>query len=84
MRAKWHIAPQVKVTDCTLRDGEQQAGIALTTEDKVAIAKQLDKLGVHEIEVGTPAASDADREAARQIAALGLKRSKVTALARVK
>lgn len=84
VRAKWNIAPTVKITDCTLRDGEQQAGIALTTEDKVAIAIQLDKLGVHEIEVGTPAASNADREAARQIAALGLKKSKVTALARAK
>lgn len=84
IRTKWHIPNTVKIADCTLRDGEQQAGITLTVEDKVAIARQLDKLGVHEIEVGTPASSDTDREAARQIVALDLKRSKITALARAK
>lgn len=84
VQANWHFAPKIKIADCTLRDGEQQAGIALTADDKVAIALQLDKLGVQEIEVGTPAASDADREAAKRIVDLGLKNAKVTALARGK
>lgn len=52
-----------------------------TKEDKIAIAKQLDKLGVHEIEVGMPSVSEEDTEAAKAIVSLGLK-SRVTALAR--
>lgn len=82
VRAQMHLAKQIKLADCTLRDGEQQAGIVYTKEDKIAIARQLDKLGIHEIEVGTPASSDEDREAARAIAHLGLTKAKTTALAR--
>ena len=73
--------PQVKIADCTLRDGEQQAGIVFTKQDKVDIAHALDRLGVYEIEAGTPASSDEDRQAIEQIASAGLK-AKVSALAR--
>ncbi len=82
VREKLYLAPQIKLTDCTLRDGEQQAGVVFTADDKVKIAKQLDRLGVHEIEVGTPASSEEDHEAARIIAHLDLHKAKVTALAR--
>ena len=81
-RTELHIAGDLKLADCTLRDGEQQAGIVYTKEDKIAIARQLDKLGVHEIEVGTPASSDEDKEAARAIARLGMCKARTTALAR--
>lgn len=77
-----HFADKLKLADCTLRDGEQQAGIVYTKDDKIAIAKQLDKLGVHEIEVGTPASSEEDKEAARAIAHLDLNKARTTALAR--
>jgi isopropylmalate/homocitrate/citramalate synthase len=70
-----------KVADCTLRDGEQQAGLVFSREDKVEIAKRLDSLGVHDLEVGTPAISDDDRQAVADIAALGL-RAQISALAR--
>jgi isopropylmalate/homocitrate/citramalate synthase len=72
---------EVRIADCTLRDGEQQAGIVFTKQDKVDIARALDRLGVYEIEAGTPASSDEDREAIEEIAVGGLK-AKISALAR--
>lgn len=78
---QYDFAEKIIIADCTLRDGEQQAGIVFTKEDKVAIAKQLNKLGVHEIEVGMPAVSQEDMDAAQAILALGLN-SKATALSR--
>src|SRR5207244_3740495 len=70
-----------RVSDCTLRDGEQMAGVVFTREDKVEIARQLDALGIDDLEVGTPAVSDEDCLAASDIAGLGL-RATITALAR--
>jgi len=76
------LFPQaVRVADCTLRDGEQQAGIVFTRQDKVDIARALDRLGVYEIEAGTPASSEEDRQAIEEIAGSGLK-AKISALAR--
>jgi isopropylmalate/homocitrate/citramalate synthase len=69
------------ISDCTLRDGEQMAGVVFTRDDKVEIARQLDALGVRDIEVGTPAVSDEDRQATETIAASGL-RASISALAR--
>ena len=77
------FAPTIRVADCTLRDGEQQAGIVLNPDDKVAIARKLDELGVYEIEAGTPASSREDRDAVETIAAAGLK-AKVSGLARAR
>lgn len=71
----------VKIADCTLRDGEQQPGLVFSRDDKVTIARQLDKLGVYEIEAGMPAVSDEDSKAISDIVNLGLK-SKISALAR--
>ncbi|MGG3891341.1 2-isopropylmalate synthase [Metabacillus fastidiosus] len=48
---------KIHMFDTTLRDGEQSPGVHLTTEEKVAIAIQLEKLGVDRIEAGFPAAS---------------------------
>src|SRR5215470_2689284 len=51
------FAPQLKIHDVTLRDGEQQTAVVFRREEKVAIAKQLDALGIHRIEAGMPAIS---------------------------
>ena len=59
---------RVIIFDTTLRDGEQAAGGSLNVQDKLAIARQLEKLGVDVIEAGFPASSPGDFEAVRLIA----------------
>ncbi|EDX84946.1 homocitrate synthase [Synechococcus sp. PCC 7335] len=62
----------IYINDTTLRDGEQAAGIAFGLEEKVAIAKFLDAIGVQELEVGIPAMGQAEAQSIRAIANLGL------------
>lgn len=57
------------IFDTTLRDGEQAPGIALTPDEKVAIAHQLSKLAVDVLEAGFAASSPGDFEAVSRIAA---------------
>lgn len=52
----------VEIYDTTLRDGSQLEGISFTVEDKLRIARQLDRLGVHFIEGGWPGANPKDDE----------------------
>jgi 2-isopropylmalate synthase len=59
---------RVKFLDTTLRDGEQSAGIGMTVEKKMEIAKQLEKLRVDIIEAGFPASSPGDFQAVSDIA----------------
>ncbi|MDQ1336092.1 MAG: hypothetical protein QG552_3042, partial [Thermodesulfobacteriota bacterium] len=78
----WHVSPwnyveevtkdfqapeTVKIHDITLRDGEQQAGIIFTKDDKIRIAEKLAEVGVHRIEAGMPAVSPNDEAAIREI-----------------
>jgi isopropylmalate/homocitrate/citramalate synthase len=67
-----NLPPKVAFHDITLRDGEQQAGIALTREDKVAIAKRLAAAGVDRIEAGMPIVSPQDEAAISDIVQLDL------------
>jgi len=60
------------VYDSTLRDGEQMPGVHFTRDQKVAIARKLDEVGVHQIEAGFPAVSDGERESVKTIAGLAL------------
>jgi 2-isopropylmalate synthase len=59
---------KVYIFDTTLRDGEQSAGIGFTIDEKLAIARQLERLGVDIIEGGFPASSPGDLEAVSLIA----------------
>lgn len=59
---------QVIIFDTTLRDGEQSPGAAMTKEEKIRIARQLEKLGVDVIEAGFAAASPGDFDAIHSIA----------------
>lgn len=72
----------VKIFDTTLRDGEQTPGVSLTPEEKLEIARQIDKLGVDTIEAGFPITSKGEVEAIKRIAKEGL-RAEICGLARV-
>ena len=72
---------RVRVFDTSLRDGEQAPGFSMTPAEKLALARQLDALGVDIIEAGFPIASDGDFAAVRTIAS-ELRRPVVAALAR--
>jgi 2-isopropylmalate synthase len=61
--------PAFHVYDTTLRDGAQQEGLSLSVEDKLAIARHLDELGVGFIEGGWPGAIPKDTEFFRRAAA---------------
>ena len=69
------------IFDTTLRDGEQSPGASMTKEEKVRIAKQLEKLRVDVIEAGFPAASQGDFESVQAVASV-VKDSIVCGLAR--
>ena len=62
------MVDKVLIFDTTLRDGEQSPGVALTTADKMEIARQLEKLGVDIIEAGFPKTSPGDFDAVQAIA----------------
>jgi len=72
---------QLIIFDTTLRDGEQSPGAAMTKEEKIRIARQLEKLGVNVIEAGFAAASPGDFDAIHAIAEI-IKESTVCSLAR--
>jgi isopropylmalate/homocitrate/citramalate synthase len=63
----------VQFYDTTLRDGEQSAGVVLTPQQKLEIARALDSLGVGRIEAGFPRVSSDDAEAFGLIAKAELK-----------
>ena len=56
------------IFDTTLRDGEQSPGASMTKEEKVRIAKGLERMHVDVIEAGFPIASTGDFEAVKAVA----------------
>lgn len=72
---------RIRILDTTLRDGEQTAGVRLSSIRKLDIARQLERYGVDIIEAGFPASSNAEAASVTAIA-LSLKRAAVCALCR--
>ena len=69
------------IFDTTMRDGEQSPGASMTREEKIRIARQLERMRVDVIEAGFPAASNGDFEAVRAVANV-IKDSTVAGLCR--
>ena len=75
------MSDKLIIFDTTLRDGEQSPGASMTKEEKVRIAKGLERMGVDVIEAGFPIASPGDFEAVQAVAR-SVKTSTVCGLAR--
>ena len=75
------MADKLIIFDTTLRDGEQSPGASMTRDEKLRIARQLERLKVDVIEAGFAASSNGDFEAVQAIAN-AIKDSTVCSLAR--
>ena len=62
------MSQQLIIFDTTLRDGEQSPGASMTKDEKLRIARQLERLRVDVIEAGFAASSNGDFECVRAIA----------------
>ncbi len=74
---------RITIFDTTLRDGEQSPGCSMNLQEKLRMARQLDKLGVDVIEAGFPIASDGDYESVEAVAR-EVRRPRIAALARAR
>jgi 2-isopropylmalate synthase len=72
---------KIAIFDTTLRDGEQSPGCSMFLDEKVKMARQLERLGVDVIEAGFPIASDGDFESVRTVAE-ECRTARIAALAR--
>jgi 2-isopropylmalate synthase len=70
---------KLSIYDTTLRDGAQREGVSFSVEDKMRIARRLDRLGVDYIEGGWPGANPKDSQFFNQAKGLGLTHAKLTA-----
>ncbi|PAF49584.1 2-isopropylmalate synthase [Helicobacter sp. 12S02232-10] len=75
------MSEMIKIFDTTLRDGEQSPGASMNIEEKIKIAKQLEKLGVDIIEAGFAASSPGDFEAIERISQV-VRKSTICSLCR--
>ena len=69
----------IEIYDTTLRDGTQRKDISLSCNDKIAIAKRLDDLGVAFIEGGWPGSNPKDVEFFERAAKIQWKNAKIAA-----
>ncbi|HEY9232974.1 MAG TPA: citramalate synthase, partial [Blastocatellia bacterium] len=70
---------RVRIYDTTLRDGTQGEGVAFSVEDKLAVARKLDELGVDYIEGGWPGSNVKDAEFFARARTLDLRRARLAA-----
>ena len=70
---------KIKILDTTLRDGTQSAGVSASVDDKLKIARVLDKLGIQYIEGGWPGSNPKDEEFFKKARFLRLTNARLTA-----
>jgi 2-isopropylmalate synthase len=63
----------LRILDSTLREGEQTPYVSFTIEEKLNIARMLDRIGVDMIEAGDPSVSASVYDSIKQICSLGLR-----------
>lgn len=63
------------MVDGTLREGEQSPGVYFTRDEKIEMARELDRIGVSVLDVGMPSVSAQERESITAIVRQGLKAS---------
>jgi homocitrate synthase NifV len=63
---------KINIIDTTLRNGEKTAGVVFSKHEKLRIAKMLDEIGIPEIEIGTPALGELERDIIKNILNSGL------------
>lgn len=68
----------VIIDDTTLRDGEQTAGVVFGLREKMAIARMLDDIGVHELECGIPAMGKEEQASIRALVQMNLNARLIT------
>lgn len=69
----------ITIYDTTLRDGSQGEGISYSVTDKIRIAYELDRLGIHYIEGGWPGSNPKDMEFFRKMGSARLKNAELVA-----
>lgn len=68
VKSQFNFKDNIQVHDVTLRDGEQQTGVAFDYDDKIRIAEALAEAGVHRIEAGMPVVSKDDARVVADLA----------------
>ncbi|MPM00468.1 2-isopropylmalate synthase [bioreactor metagenome] len=72
VKSTYHFNKNIKLHDISLRDGEQQAGLIFSKDEKVRLAEKMAEIGIHRIEAGMPAVSPDDKAAITQIVKMNL------------
>lgn len=70
---------QLFLYDTTLRDGSQREEVSFSCEDKLAIARRLDRIGIHYIEGGWPGSNPKDAEFFNRVRGIGLQQARLVA-----
>lgn len=79
MTPAWMSSRPVEIYDTTLRDGTQGEGFTLTLEDKLAVARALDRFGVDYVEGGWPGSNPKDARLFAALTAEPLERARLAA-----
>jgi len=82
VRRQMQLPQKVLIHDVTLRDGEQTPRVSFSVDEKIALAVEMDKIGIPSIEPGLPVLPE-DREVIRTLSQMKLN-ARITPLCRVK